>query len=87
MALVLHNRRARSVRYMDDVSGPAEHETDFELQERLAMLAEQERQAAYAAVSKAIARHNRWWSIAGLVMSFRLWVTSVKLRLGMKLWP
>lgn len=41
---------------------------------------------AYAASAKAIASY-RWWGFTSLMMHFRLWVTSVKLRLGMKLWP
>ncbi len=62
----------------------ARHESDDERDQRLQ--AELERQEAYAAVAKAIAQH-RWWGFTSLLQSFRLWVTSVRFRLGMKLWP
>ncbi len=47
---------------------------------------EEELQAAYAAVSKAIASH-RWWGWRSISNSVRMFITSVKLRLGMRLWP
>jgi hypothetical protein len=48
--------------------------------------ADAEREAAYAAVSKAMASY-RWWGFTALLASFRIWLTQVKFRLGMKLWP
>ena len=45
-----------------------------------------ERQAAYAAVSKAIASY-RWWGWTSISCAVRMWVTGIKLRLGMRLWP
>jgi hypothetical protein len=52
----------------------------------LIRLAEAERQAAYEAVSKAMATY-RWWGFTSLLATFRIWLTGVKFRLGMKLWP
>ena len=47
---------------------------------------QEERQAAYAAVAKALAKH-RWWGWQSISSSVRMWLTGVKFRLGMKLWP
>jgi hypothetical protein len=69
-----------------DVSFSARHETEEEQELRLQMLAEQEREAAYAAVSKAMATY-RWWGFTAILCRVRMFITGIKLRLGMKLWP
>lgn len=61
-------------------------ETEEEQALRLHMLAEQEREAAYAAVSKAMANY-RWWGWTSIVIVFRMFLTSCRIKLGMKLWP
>lgn len=60
------------------------HETEEEAAIRVQ--ANAEREAAYAAVSKAMASY-RWWGFTALLAGFRIWLTQVKFRLGMKLWP
>lgn len=62
------------------------HETDDEAQERIRLLAEWERQEAYKAVSKAMSTY-RWWGWTALICKLRMFITSIKFRLGMKLWP
>lgn len=44
------------------------------------------RELANEAVKAALAKH-RWWGFTSLLSSFRIWLTGVKFRLGMKLWP
>lgn len=61
-------------------------ESEEERDMRLQMLAEAERQEAYKAVSLALAKH-RWWGWGSITRSIRMWITGVKFRLGMKLWP
>ena len=61
-------------------------ETDDEEALRLQMLAEMERQEAYEAVSKAISSY-RWWGWTMLMCRLCMFITSIKLRLGMRLWP
>lgn len=61
---------------------PEEHERCVEQQRE----ADAERQEAYAAVSKALASY-RWWGWTSITNAIRMWVTGVKFRLGMKLWP
>jgi hypothetical protein len=48
--------------------------------------ASRERQAAYEACKKALATY-RWWGWSSILSSIRMWLTGVKFRLGMKLWP
>lgn len=61
-------------------------ESEEERAERLEFLAHWERQAAYEAVAVALAKH-RWWGWGSITRSIRMWITGVKFRLGMKLWP
>lgn len=48
--------------------------------------AEWERQEAYKAVAKALSSY-RWWGWRSISNSVRMFITSIKLRLGMRLWP
>lgn len=64
----------------------ARHETEEEQRLRLQILAEEERQLAYAAVAKAMATY-RWWGWTSIVITFRMFLTSCRIKLGMKLWP
>ena len=48
--------------------------------------AEREREKAYAAVSRAITSY-RSWGFTALLCRFRMFCTSIRIRLGMKLWP
>lgn len=54
--------------------------------ELAAKWAEEERQEAYAAVSRAMASY-RWWGFTSILCTIRMFITSMRLRLGMKLWP
>lgn len=65
---------------------PYHGESDMEREARLTDLADAEREAAYAACSKAITSF-RWWGITNIVLHVRMWITAVRLRLGQKLWP
>lgn len=64
----------------------ARTQEDEEHAAALLRMEEAEREAAYAAVSKAMATY-RWWGWTALLCKVRMFITGVKLRLGMKLWP
>jgi hypothetical protein len=68
----------------DYVTHAAMEETEQEREIRL--LEDAERERAYAATSKALSSY-RWWGFTNILFAFRMWCTSVRLRLGMKLWP
>ncbi len=48
-----------------------------ELVARRDALAEQERQAAYAAVSAALAAY-RWWGLTNIINTLRIWVQRLR---------
>lgn len=64
---------------------PCEQEAE-EAREAAQVDLQQRREAANAAVKLALARHH-WWTPWSLLRSFRVWLTGVKFRLGMRLWP
>lgn len=65
---------------------PFHQETDAQREARLDALADEEREAAYAACSKAITSF-RWWGITNIILNLRLWLTGLRFKLGQKLWP
>jgi hypothetical protein len=63
-----------------------ETESEEDRIQRIREMEQAEYALAYAAATKALASY-RWWGWTNIISTVRMWITGVKIRLGMKLWP